>query len=52
MEFYEGLGICLDTSSIEHQQTIGQVKTANKVILNELKKSFRHNQCKMDQGAT
>jgi len=36
--FYEGLGICHVTSSVEHPQTNGQVEAANKVILNELKK--------------
>ena len=36
--FYEELGIKSVTTSIEHLQTNGQAETANKVILNELKK--------------
>jgi len=38
LNFYEGLGIWYVTSSVEHPQTNGQVESANKVILNELKK--------------
>lgn len=37
-EFYESLGIRHKTSSVEHPQTNGQDESANKVILNELKK--------------
>jgi len=40
LAFYEGLGIRHVTSSVEHPQTNGQVEAANKVILNELKKSL------------
>ena len=36
--FYEGLNIRHVTSSVEHPQTNGQAESANKVILNELKK--------------
>jgi len=36
--FYEGMGIRHVNSSVEHPQTNGQAETANKVILNELKK--------------
>ena len=36
--FYEDLDIKSIMSSVEHPQTNGQVETANKVILNELKK--------------
>jgi len=38
LTFYEGLGIRHVTSSVEHPQTNGQAESANKVILNELKK--------------
>jgi len=37
-EFYKGLQIQHITSSVEHQQTNGQVEATNKVILRELKK--------------
>ena len=37
-EFYESLGIRHKTSSVEHPQTNDQAESANKVILNELKK--------------
>ena len=37
-EFYESLGIRNKTSFMEHAQTNGQAESANKVILNELKK--------------
>jgi len=37
-EFYESLGIQHKTSSVEHPQTDGQAESANKIILNELKK--------------
>jgi len=37
-EFYKGLHICHITSSVEHPQTNGQAKAANKVILRKLKK--------------
>ena len=36
--FYDDLGIKSVTVSVEHPQTNGQAETANKVILNELKK--------------
>ena len=38
VEFYEKLDIKHITSSVEHLQTNDQAETANKVILNELKK--------------
>jgi len=38
VEFYESLGIRHKTSSVEHPQTNGQAESANKVIVNELKK--------------
>ena len=39
-KFYTGLGIKHITSSVEHTQTNGQAKAANKVILIELRKRF------------
>jgi len=38
VEFYESLGIRHKTSSVEQLQTNSQAESANKVILNELKK--------------
>jgi len=37
MEFYADLGVKSVTTSVEHPQTNGQVESANKVILGQLK---------------